>query len=139
MSWKEAEYQAYQQRQRATASEALCVATTQAIKARACQPLPYANKLEAAYAAHLEAQKRAGMLLDWCYQPLRLILADRTTYEPDFLVITMERLLLFDETKGFWRDDARVKIKVAARLFPWFTFRAITRKSAKAPWQIETL
>ena len=42
------------------------------------------------------------------------------------------------ETKGHWEDDARVKIKVAATLFP-FRFFAITqgRKEKKGQWIFE--
>ena len=32
------------------------------------------------------------------------------------------------EVKGWWRDDARVKIKVAAELFPWIQFVAVTKQ-----------
>ena len=38
------------------------------------------------------------------------------------------------EVKGFWQDDARVKIKVAADLYP-IRFLAVMKK--KSEWQIE--
>jgi len=38
------------------------------------------------------------------------------------------------EVKGFWQDDARVKVKVAASLYP-FRFVALTHK--RGIWQIE--
>ena len=34
------------------------------------------------------------------------------------------------EVKGFWEDDAKVKIKVAAELYP-FSFVAVTKKPKK--------
>ena len=102
-------------------------------------PGPYANRLEADYAALLELRKRASELHDWRYQPLRLILAERCTYEPDFLVIANDMTLELHETKGFFRDDARVKVKVVARLFPWFKLVIVTRKSVKAGWQYEEI
>jgi hypothetical protein len=102
-------------------------------------PSPYANGLEADYAALLEVRKRAGELHDWRYQPLRLILADRTTYEPDFLVIAPDLTLELHETKGWFRDDARVKVKVVARLFPWFKIVIVTRKSQRQGWQYEEI
>lgn len=42
------------------------------------------------------------------------------------------------EVKGFWTDDARVKIKVAASLFP-FKFVAVKVQSQKngGGWAIE--
>ena len=38
------------------------------------------------------------------------------------------------EVKGFWMDDARVKIKVASEMFP-FRFVAVTRKAGR--WEAE--
>ena len=39
------------------------------------------------------------------------------------------------EVKGFWRDDARVKIKVAADIYP---FRFLAIKKAKDGWEKES-
>ena len=69
-------------------------------------------------------------------------LAKRTFYEPDFMVWLWPTVVVdtsedpdpypgrieIHEVKGFWRDDARVKIKVAAEMFPMFKFIAVTRK-----------
>lgn len=43
------------------------------------------------------------------------------------------------ECKGFMRDDASVKIKVAARVYPWIKFHLVTkrRKQAGGGWDIE--
>lgn len=41
----------------------------------------------------------------------------------------------FHETKGFWREDARVKIKVAAQQFPCFVFKGV--KKSKHNWEYE--
>lgn len=94
------------------------------------------NKTEAAYARYLDEEKRLGMILDWRFEAVKLKLAEgRCFYTPDFLVIVANGVVEFREVKGFWRDDARVKIKVAASLFPWFTFKAVTRDGAR--WQEE--
>ena len=82
------------------------------------------NKTEAFHAIVLEARKRNGEIHDYRYEGMTLRLADRTTYTPDFLVIMPGGEIELHETKGFWRDDARVKIKVAAEAFPWFVFRS---------------
>jgi hypothetical protein len=97
------------------------------------------NKLEAAYAQHLALQVRAGALLDYQFQPLRLVLAERTTYEPDFLVFNAANEVEFHEVKGRWEDDARVKVKVAAAKFPRFRFVAVTAqlKSQGGGWKFE--
>lgn len=86
------------------------------------------NKTEGAYAQRLELQKRAGDVLWYRYEPLKLRLADGSYYKPDFGVLTSDYLFELHETKGFWREAARVRIKVAAGLFP-FKFIAITRKN----------
>jgi hypothetical protein len=49
---------------------------------------------------------------------MKFRLADNTFYTPDFMVVMADGLLEAHEVKGFWEDDARVKIKVAASLFP---------------------
>jgi len=47
--------------------------------------------------------------------------------------------LEFHEVKGFWRDDARVKIKTAAYQYPIFHFIAVTkvRKRDGGGWRRE--
>ena len=82
------------------------------------------NSTEAKYAAHLETLKATGAIVDYRYESLKFRLSDRTFYTPDFTVITEECVELH-EVKGFWEDDARVKIKVAADQYPWFKFVAI--------------
>jgi hypothetical protein len=52
-------------------------------------------------------------------------------YTPDFYIIGWDGDIRFAETKGFWRDDAKVKIRVAARTFPEFTFTAYRKRPKK--------
>lgn len=84
------------------------------------------NKLEGAYAQHLDLLKHAGEVLWWRFAPMRLRLADGAYYKPDFGVLTRDCLFEIHETKGHWREAARVRIKVAAEIFP-FRFIAIKR------------
>ena len=79
------------------------------------------NKLEQAYANHLSLLKNVGEIMDWLHEPLKLRLAYKTFYTPDFLVIKKDGFELH-ETKGFMRDDAAVKLKIAAQTYPWFRF-----------------
>ena len=53
------------------------------------------------------------------------------------LVVTADGLLQYHEVKGFWRDDARVKIKVAARLFRDRKFIAVQWKAKR--WVFEVI
>lgn len=93
------------------------------------------NKTEAAYAAYLEILKRAGEIADYRFEAVKLRLADKTFYTPDFVVLAPDGVLEMHEVKGFWEEDARVKIKVAAAQFP-FRFVAITRD--KGNWSFES-
>jgi hypothetical protein len=76
------------------------------------------NKTEKAYLAYLR-----GLNPQWLgIQNLTLKLGDDTRYTPDFVAIDSTGVFHAREVKGFFRDDAKVKIKVAARQFPWIRF-----------------
>lgn len=92
------------------------------------------NKTEAEYAAMLELRKRSGEVAWYAFEAVKLRLADATFYSPDFTVMLTSGALEQHEVKGFWQDDARVKIKVAASLFP-FQFFAVTKK--RGAWEVE--
>ncbi len=95
------------------------------------------NKLEAAYAHLLDGHIVARYVARHWFGAIKLRLADKTWYAPDFLVLTTNGLLEFHEVKGFMRDDAAVKLKVAAELYPLFTFRLVRR--VKGAWDIRTV
>lgn len=88
------------------------------------------NKGESAYAAQLEAQKAAGAVLWYRFEGVKLRLADNTFYTPDFTVLAADAVMECHEVKGFWQDDARAKIKIAADLYP-FRFKALKARAKK--------
>lgn len=88
------------------------------------------NNTEKAYAQHLEIQKREGEINYYSFDGINLRLADNTFYKPDFLVMRGDGQLEIHEVKGFWTDDALVKIKVAADKFP-FKFIAVMKQTKK--------
>lgn len=92
------------------------------------------NKSEAAYAGRLENLKRAGEVAWYKFEGVKLRLADNTFYTPDFAVMRANGEIELHEVKGFWKDDARAKIKIAASLFP-FRFVAVTLK--RGAWDVE--
>lgn len=92
------------------------------------------NKTEQAYADTLRLRHLGGEIAWYKFEGVKLKLADNTTYTPDFAVMLASGELEMHEVKGFWRDDARVKIKVAAALFP-FRFVAVTK--SKNQWITE--
>lgn len=96
------------------------------------------NKLESLYAQELEARRLVGDILAWHFEAVKLKLAPATFYTPDFMVILPNATVQLHEVKGHWEDDARVKIKVAARLFAGISFYGIRReKGRNAGWAHE--
>jgi len=83
------------------------------------------NKTEASYAQTLGLLKKAGDVLWFRFEGLKLRLGDKCFYTPDFAVMRKDGLLECHEVKGYWKDDARVKIRVAAEMYP-FRFLAVT-------------
>lgn len=96
------------------------------------------NKTEQAYATRLELLKAGGKVLWYGFEAIKLRLADNTFYTPDFAVLAEDGVMELHEVKGFWTDDARVKIKVAADKFP-FRFMAMKARSQKSGggWEVE--
>jgi len=96
------------------------------------------NGTEQAYQLHLEARKQSGAVQWYKFEGMKFRLADNTFYTPDFIVLDSSGFMEAHEVKGFWTDDARVKIKVAADLYP-LSFIAIKRlpKAKGGGWDIE--
>lgn len=88
------------------------------------------NLTEKAYAAALEQRRIAGEVLWYKFEGIKFRLADNTFYTPDFVVMLACGLIQCHEVKGKWEDDAKVKVKVAASIYP-FDFIAV-RKQTKA-------
>lgn len=112
------------------------------------------NKLEREFEAWLrdEWKNVKGVAVE--AQALTLTIANGSRFTPDFIVAAKcysevegvydsemqaaARVMAF-ETKGFMRDDAAVKIKVAARMYPWIKFHLVTKRKKKdgGGWAIE--
>ena len=96
------------------------------------------NKTEAAYEVFLKALVVTGDVLWFKFEGVKLRLADNTFYTPDFAVMRRNGQMELHEVKGFWQDDARVKIKVAADSYP-FKFLAVRPKPKRdgGGWEVE--
>ena len=101
------------------------------------------NKTEAKFAEYLEQLKHLREIIDWKFEPMKIELAhnvkgkrNATTYTPDFLAVYPDHFTFY-EVKGFFRDDALVKIKVAAELYPWFVWQVVRLK--KGEWIFEEI
>ena len=99
------------------------------------------NKTESKFADWLEAERHLKRIVGWRFEPIKFVLAQNvkgkrnaTSYMPDFLAVYPSHFCFY-EVKGFFRDDALVKIKVAAELFPWFTWKVVFLK--KGQWEFK--
>jgi hypothetical protein len=113
------------------------------------------NSIEEEFSWILEQKKRDRQITDYAFEALTFRLADRTTYTPDFVIVHRDHFELVDvKARGVvkvvrsksgkaykkqWtskRDDAAVKVKVAARMFPWMKWSYWYRE-ANGTWTKE--
>ena len=80
------------------------------------------NKTEAKFARHLDMLKLAGEVLWYAFEGIKLRLADRTFLTVDFAVLPASMRLTMIDVKGakaIVQDDAAVKMRVAASMYPF--------------------
>ena len=99
------------------------------------------NALEHDYATHLDALRAAGAIVAWWFEAERLkigVAAERRDafYTPDFRVQLPDGTIEFHETKGHWREAAKVRIRAAAAQHP-YVFRGVTRDRKTKLWTYE--
>jgi len=105
------------------------------IRALGRLPTGHQNKTEALYEDRvLKPALHSGEIAWYRFEGIKLRLADNTFYTPDYAVMRRNGEMEIVEVKGFWTDDARVKIKVAAAQYP-FQFVAVQR--VKGEWKEE--
>lgn len=93
------------------------------------------NKTEAEFLLWLRNHYDPVVVLS---QAVTLRLGNGVRYTPDF-VVPVPRVpvdgkhveLAAYETKGFMRDDANVKLKVAASLYPFIKFHLVSKRTKK--------
>lgn len=97
------------------------------------------NKLESQYRLYLELLKSAGRILWYSFEGMKFRLADKTFYTPDFMVMLADGTLEAHEIKGakaIFMDDAKVKVKVAAEMYPVkFVVVYPDKKNTQIPWE----
>jgi hypothetical protein len=90
------------------------------------------NALETQYLREvIEPQIQSGKFISYKFEQMNFRLADRTFYQPDFFVVRDDGYIEIHEVKGYWEEDALVKIKCAAELFPEFSWKGCQRKGGK--------
>jgi hypothetical protein len=99
------------------------------------------NKTEAAFERFLEGERQVGNVLWYAFEAVKLRLADDCFLTLDFMVLRADSLVELVDVKGsrgMFQDDARVKIKVAAALYPFRFVAAYPRpKKDGGGWEIE--
>lgn len=96
------------------------------------------NDAESAYAAHLTSLGRR-----WWFEAMTLRLADDCRYTVDFVVIAEDDTLEMIDVKAWWKkarkvgwtEDARIKWRTAAEMFPLFAFVAVWQQDGE--WKEE--
>jgi hypothetical protein len=91
------------------------------------------NKTEAAYDRYLGAHPD---VVFYAFEPVKLRLADSCSLTPDFMVMLSDGSISFRDTKAYWQsakkvgvtDDSLAKMKVAAEMYPMFTFTMTWKK-----------
>ena len=95
------------------------------------------NKTEEKYAWVLQGRKHSGEIQRYEFEKITLKIGDDCRYTPDFFVVNALGEVEFHEVKGtFIRDDAQVKIKVAAEMFP---FRFFLAKYDRNGWDVKEI
>ncbi len=134
MRWTEEQLKAYQDARKA-GGKTVSVQPGQMARTYRVSTPDDMNKLEARYAeSYLYPRKLTGEIIDYKFQPLKFRLAKACFYTVDFLVICPDQMEIH-EVKGHWEDDARVKWKTAAEMFPWFRFVAV--QWVRGQWKFE--
>ena len=85
---------------------------------------PYArmNKTEARYARLLDVELKEGEALSWEFEKVKLKLAEKDFYTPDFFVVRPHLFEFIEIKGGYIREDATEKFKFAREMYPWFRF-----------------
>ncbi len=85
------------------------------------------NSTERAYAQEvLEPLRLVGKIKEYYFEKIKLRLAHKTFYTPDYFVVGVDSLE-FHEVQGEWEDDAIAKFKIARDAYWWFDFFAYKR------------
>lgn len=96
------------------------------------------NATEEKYAGMLDAQQMAGVIAHYWFEAITLRLAHDTRLTLDFMVQLPDGTIRLIDVKG-WKteDDAAVKLRVAATMFPFEIIEA--RYDKLKGWEEKTI
>jgi hypothetical protein len=98
------------------------------------------NRTEEGYSAHLLLRRQAGEVAWYGFEAMTLRLADQTRFTVDFAVLVPAgdgafRLEGHEVKGGFFREAARVRVRVAASEYPWISFVVV--RLVRGRWTFE--
>ncbi|WP_455387587.1 DUF1064 domain-containing protein [Petrachloros mirabilis] len=98
----------------------------------------FKSKWEAQYAAELDFQLRAGEILQWEYEPWSMKLTEPrivngktqpgVRYTPDFVLWLPDKRIRCVEVKGYEREAAIARYKMAVEKYPLFEWEMVEKK-----------
>jgi len=100
------------------------------------KPLDRMNKLERHYSWFLDGLVESGVVTRYRFGEVKVRLADKTWYSPDFQVWLHYGRVVMVETKGWCRDDAAVKFKVARERYSEYQWMMVGRSKGKWEWRM---
>ena len=101
------------------------------LRSKKVLPRSEMNKGESVYKQWLEILQKGDLIIAWFFQSWTFKLASDCRYTPDFAVLRFPHQWTLVDVKGrkvkpdgsqtYWaEEDAKIKIKVAAKMFPMF-------------------
>jgi len=96
------------------------------------------NRTESKYGAYLENLRALGVVTWYKFEAIKLRIGDSCFFTPDFSVLLADGFMEMHEVKGskkLFMDDAKVKIKVAAGLYP-FKFIVVFPHESGSGWDV---
>ena len=135
-NWTEEDFTRLKQRKAAPKST-----STQRMQALGRLKAGQMNKTEERFAKHLELDRHTGRVQWWKFEGIKLMLAKNTSLTVDFAILPETDILTLIDVKGskaMVTDDARVKMKLAAELYP-FVFKLAYPRAKGEGWDIEEI
>jgi hypothetical protein len=76
----------------------------------------------------------AGEIISYSFEKTKFKIGDNCWYTPDYVVVMPGHFEIHEVKGGLIRDDAMVKFKAAAELFPYYRFVMAQYKGKK--WEV---
>lgn len=95
------------------------------------------SKTQDAFAEFLKSTVRPGVEI--LEEKITVELANGVRFTPDFCLIgagASAHLTFYEVKGGYAREDAKIKLKIAARVFPSFAWFLAHRKGRASSWSI---